>query len=112
MCNVWRTLEFHKFTVHKVCDIGVCIHPVVVHVLQFRKVVQHIEEYIVQKGVVLVVNVKRVSWFHRVAIATLVVKQATCPSNAESSRMTNNYNIAYDIAYDIVCQHTMSYISI
>ena len=99
-----------EFTVHNVCDIGVCIHPVIVHVLQFRQVVQHIEEYIVQKDVVLVVNVKRVSWFHRVAIATLVVKQATCPSNEESRRMTNNYNITYDIAYDIVCQHTMSYI--
>jgi hypothetical protein len=53
------------FTLHERFDFGVCIHPVFVHVLQLRKVVQHKEEYIVQKGVVRVVMVKRWSiWFN------------------------------------------------
>ncbi len=38
---------------------------VFVHVLQLRKVVQNVEEYIVQKGVALDVMVKRwIFWFH------------------------------------------------
>ena len=58
-------MELRIFTLNKRFDIGVCSHAVFVHVLQSRKVVQHIKEYIVQKGVVRVGMVKRWSvWFH------------------------------------------------
>jgi hypothetical protein len=91
--TVWRTFELRIFTLHKRFDIGVCIHPVFVHVLQLRKVVQHIEEYIVQKGVARDVMVKR--WIVRHCI-----------------RYT--YDIVYDMGrhciryvemktYDVVC---------
>jgi hypothetical protein len=130
---VWRTRELRIFTLHKRfhhARIGVYLgrHNVFVHVLQLRKVVQNVEEYIVQKGVVLDVMVKRwIFWFHCVGETLLVVKKVTCPSNRESE-MVNKCNIAYDIvrqhtmlyvsircrmsAYDAVRQHTMSYVSI
>ncbi len=89
---------------------------------------QNVEEYIVQKGVVLDGMVKRwIFCFHGVGKTLLVVKKATCPSNSESETV-NNCNIAYDIvrqhtisyvsircrtsAYDVVRQHTRSYVSI
>ena len=50
--NYDLSFELRIFTLHKRFDIGACSHAVFVHVLQSRKVVQHIEEYIVQKGVV------------------------------------------------------------
>ncbi len=96
-------VELRIFTLHKRFDILACIHAVFVHVLQSRKVVQHIEEYIVQKGVVWAVFVKRWSvWFHGVGKSLLIVKQATCPCKRESGLMKN-----CNIAYDIVHQHTM-----
>ncbi len=91
-------MKFHHVRI-SVCPGG---HYVFVHVLQLRKVVLNVEEYIVQKGVVLDVFVKCwIFWFQLVGKTLFVVKKATCPSNRES-KMVNLCNIAYDI----VRQHT------
>jgi hypothetical protein len=69
--NGWRTFEYLIFTLHKRFDFGVCIHPVFVHVLQLRKVVQHLEEYIVQNDVFAALQWHMQSRKFEMAAATL-----------------------------------------
>ena len=73
-----RSSEAIISSVHKLVDVGVFCHPVHLHVLQRRKVMEDIEENIVEKGVVFDVVVK----LQTVVVCSIcqslfVVKQAT-----------------------------------
>ena len=73
-----RSSEAIISSVHKLVDVCVFRHPVHVHVLQGRKMVEDIEENIVEKGVVLDIVIK----LQTVVVCSIckflfVVKEAT-----------------------------------
>ena len=56
--NMGRSCEANKSSAYKLVEVCVFGHPVHVHVLQRRKIMENIEENVVEQGVVLYVVIK------------------------------------------------------